>query len=66
MSYWHVNPELDERESVRDALDTLRNAVEKGGVRTRVGRVWAFEEAKGAFRQGQEEGGVAVVRVKEV
>ena len=60
-----VSPEtIDERgESPREVLERVKDAVEKGGLRARVDKVWSFREAAGAFKDG---GTAGVVRVKEV
>lgn len=67
VSYWLASHEVDERESIRDVLDKVKEAVEVGGVKAKVGQVVSFSEARMAFSEVEAEGGAgAVVRIKEL
>ncbi|BGP13276.1 hypothetical protein JCM10213_004954 [Rhodosporidiobolus nylandii] len=66
VSYWRVNPDADERDSARDTLDRVREAVDAGALKPQVGRVISFAEARAAFSEGQAEVEGTVVKVKEV
>ena len=57
--YWAVH--LDERENTREALEKLRVATEKGGVKPVLKRVLPFSDAAVAFQGGAALG--TVVRV---
>lgn len=54
---------MDERENCREALEKLRDAVEVGGVRGTVKRIFGFEEGREAFVDWEGEG--RVVRILE-
>ena len=67
VSYWLASHEVDERESIRDVLDKVKEAVDVGGVKAKVGQVVSFSEARMAFSEVEAEGGAgAVVRIKEL
>lgn len=62
INYWHLGS--DEREDRRLALDVLRDAVETGGVRATMNRVWEFEGGNEAFINWEGEG--RVVKLSEI
>lgn len=52
---------VDGAEGRKSALETLRDAVERCGVRPTVKRVWSFEQGKEAFVDWEGEGRVVKI-----
>ncbi|BGP22095.1 hypothetical protein JCM10295v2_000972 [Rhodotorula toruloides] len=67
IAYWKVEVDgTDATESVRDTLDKVREVVEAGALKPRMGKVLPMSEARGTFELNEADEDATVVRVKEV
>ena len=68
VSYWRVDPDVDDREAVRVVLDKITDVVEAGALRPQLGSVVTLDEARRTFAPSQSDAqsdeDSAVVRVK--
>ena len=64
VSYWRVDPDVDDREAVRVVLDKITEVVEAGALRAQLGSVVTLDEARRTFAPSQSDEDSAVVRVK--
>lgn len=64
VSYWRVDPDVDDREAVRVVLDKITEVVEAGALRPQLGNVVSLDDARRTFAPSQSDEDSAVVRVK--
>lgn len=67
ISYWKVEVDgTDAPEAVRDTLDKVREVVDAGALKPRMGKVLAMSEARRTFELDDADEDGTVIRVKEV
>lgn len=64
VSYWRVDPDVDDREAVRVVLDKITEVVEADALRPQLGSVVTLDDARRTFAPSQSNEDSAVVRVK--
>lgn len=64
MSYWRVDPDVDDREAVRVVLDKVREVVDADALRPSLGKVLSLDNARRAFDPSEADEDGTVIRVK--
>lgn len=64
VSYWRVDPDVDDREAVRVVLDKVSEVVMAGGLRPKLGSVLPLDDARRTFTPSESDADGTVIRVK--
>lgn len=64
VSYWRVDPDVDDREAVRVVLDKVREVVDADALRPMLGKVLSLDNARRAFDPAETDEDGTVIRIK--